>query len=805
MLKKTFLLIFLLKAPGIFAQLNKDVPLTIQVVNEKQLPATQATIELLRTQDSSVIQKFIADTLGRALIPQAAGDTYLLRVGMTGYLPYYSGPFRLPLTNPLPTITLMPLTADLKEVKVAANKQAIQFVRGKVVINVDASVTNTGSSVLELLEKSPGVTVDRNGNISLQSKNNVLVLIDGQPTYLSGSALENLLSGMSSTVVDQIELITNPPARYDASGNAGVINIKTKKNRQEGFNGNITASEGVGRYPKTNNSLVFNYRKGKLNTFLTYSINYNKNYNELYALRTYYNTDNSVAAMLQQPTYFIGRNFTNTLKLGADYFISPKTTLGISLTGISTKRKLTGDAIATWLSPQGNKDSAIATASSTNNTLTNGTVNINLRHTISEAQEFSVDLDAVSYKINNRSYFSNHLLTPSGCKDASDGDLPSKLHIFSAKADHTYHWGKTGKLESGLKTSRITTNNIAAYQYYNGTQWMDDLSRSNHFIYNENIYAAYASLEQKVNRISFQAGLRYEFTHYNADQLGNAQVKDSSFSRRYGGLFPSGYISYEADSSNTFTFTAGRRIDRPAFQALNPFVYIINKYTIQRGNPFFLPQYSWNLELSHQYKEVLTTTLSYGIIKNYFSQLFLTDPDGILVYSEGNVGRMTNLGLSVTAQVSPAKWWSLTGEAVLNHKELKGYVWNNFSSSVTQLNVSLNNQFHIGAVTAELSGYYTTRARNDLQEILYPTGQVSAGAGVPILSKKGTLKLAVRDIFHTRVMEGLTSFQTAKEYFIEHYDTRVITLTFSWRFGKQLKQVKHSNGGAAEEMERASG
>jgi len=789
----------------VFAQAPKPGLFNIKVLNEKQLPATFATVELLRAADSSVIKQMITDSLGVAVLPSVTTDASLLRVNMTGYKPYYTNTFILPLTQALLVITLTPLSADLKNVTVTGTRQAIQFVRGKVVINPEASVTNAGASVLEVLEKSPGVTVDRNGNISLQSKNNVLVLIDGQPTYLSGSALESLLSGMSASTIDQIELITNPPARYDASGNAGVINIKTKKNKQEGFNGSMNIAVGAGRYPKSSNSFIFNYRKGKLNAFVNYNINFNKSYTELYALRTYYTPANAVAAQLDQPTYFTNRGTNNTIKGGVDYFISPKTTLGIALTGVMVKRKGTGDAVATWLNAQGSKDSAVSTTSSSNNKLQNGAVNINLRHTISNAQDLSVDLDAATYKLDNTSFFYSHLLTPTGYVDASDGRLPSKLHILSAKADHTLRWGTTGKLESGLKTSRITTDNIAAYQSFDGSVWKDDLSRSNHFIYTENIYAAYSSFEKKAGSFSFQAGLRYEFTHYNANQLGNAQVKDSSFSRRYGGLFPSGYVSYEADSSNTFTFTAGRRIDRPAFQALNPFVYIINKYTYERGNPYFLPQYSWNLELSHQYKQLLTTTLSYSIIKNYFSQLFLTDPNGILVYTQGNVGRMTNLGLSVTAQVPIAKWWSLTGEALLNHKELKGYVWNNFSSSVTQLNISMNNQFHFGKVTGELSGYYTTRARNDLQELLYPTGQLSAGAGIPILANKGTLKLTLRDIFHTRVMEGLTSFQTAKEYFIEHFDTRVITVSFFWRFGKQLKQVKHSSGGAGEEMERAGG
>jgi len=801
-MKKLLLVIVLLKTLNALSQ-TKSYALYVRVLTEKQLPAQQATVELLKAADSALAKTAITDTTGKAVFTQPA-EQYLLHVTSTGYIDYYSAGFTLPLAQQLPPIVLQPATATLKDVKVAASKPFIQHIHGNVVVNVDASVTNAGTTVMEVLEKSPGVTVDRNGNISLQSKNNVLVMIDGQPTYLSGSALESLLSGMSSSLVDQVELITNPSAKYDAAGNAGIINIKTKKNKQEGFNGTLTITGGIGRYPKTNNTVVLNYRKGKLNTFLGYNVNDSKTYTDLYALRTYYNTDGSIASLLDQPTYFVNRYLNNTLKAGVDYFMSPNTTLGISLTGVTIKRKLTNDGTATWIDPKGNKDSAIETISSHDYHLTNGVFNLNLKHNINKTQELSVDLDGATYNITTKEEFTNKLLRQQGYTDASLGNLPTTLHILSAKADHVLHWGKSGKLESGVKTSHTNTDNIAAYQYFDGSTWVDDYGKSNHFIYKENIYAAYTSIEQKTGRFSLQGGLRYEFTHYDANQLGNVQVKDSSFSRDYGGLFPSGYASFDADSSNTISFTAGRRIDRPAFQALNPFVYIINKYTLQRGNPYFLPQYTWNMELSHQYKQLLTTTLSYSIIKNYFSQLFLTDPNGILVYTQGNVGKTFNLGLSVSVQATVSKWWSLTGEALLNYKELKGYVWNSYTSSVTQLNVSMNNQFHISnTFTAELSGFYTTRARNDLQELLYPTGQLSAGVAIPVLKKKGTLKLAVRDIFHTQVMEGLTSFQTATEYFIERRDSRVLTMSLNWRFGKPLKQIKHSAGGAADEMQRA--
>ncbi len=705
--------------------------------------------------------------------------------------------------NKTVVITLQPAGSTLANVNVTGRKPFVQHVQGKTLINVDASVTNAGTTVLEVLEKSPGVNVDKNGTISLQSKTGVLVMIDDKPTYLSGTDLNNLLSGMSSSQVEQIELMPNPPAKYDASGNAGIINIKTKKNKQKGFNGTVSIAAGQGHYPKSNNSLVLNYRNGRLNTFLTYSLNANKYYTSIYALRKYYDGNNAVTAVLDQPTWLTGTSYNNTLKAGVDFYTSDKTTIGVVLTGTAASRKGNSDATATWLSASGAIDSAIGTYSTSNNTFKNGAININLRHTVSKTQETGIDIDWLHYDLGSAQTFSNQLLSAGGYNDASRGNIPSQIQILSGKADHTVQLGKNSKLESGWKSSYISTDNLAAYQFYDGSQWGEDYGKSNHFLYKENIHAGYSSLEQKWKSITLQAGLRYEYTSYKAHQLGNAVHKDSAFSRNYDGLFPSGFISWQADSSNAFTFTAGRRIDRPAFQKLNPFVFIINKYTYQTGNPYYLPQFSWNMELSHQFKNFLTSTLSYSIIKNYFSQLFLTDGSGILYYSEGNVGKAYNLGLSVTVQANPFTWWSLTAQALLNHKELKGYVWNNFQSSITQLNMSMNNQFHMGNVyTAELSGFYTSRARNDLQEVLDPTGQLSAGISRPVLKKKGVLKLSARDIFYTQAMEGNTTFQSATEYFILHRDTRVISISFSYRFGKPLKSTKRNNGSAADEIQR---
>jgi iron complex outermembrane receptor protein len=780
---------------------GQDHAVTVKVLNEKEQPVDGATTELL-SAEKKLVRSAISNKAGEAVLMRLAPGNYSIKVSFAGYETSTIQQIQVP-SSAIPTVHLKIATSELANVTVRSAKPFIQQTNGKIVVNVEAGVTNAGTTVLEVLEKSPGVLVDRNGGISLQNKPGVLVLIDDKPTYLSGADLANLLGSMSSSQVESIELITNPSAKYDASGNAGIINIKTKKNRQIGFNGTLSIAAGIGRYPKNNNSLTLNYRRGKFNNFFTYSSNASKNYTDIYALREYMNNAGNVIATLDQPTSFVSSNFNNTLKIGADYYATSKTTIGISLTGVMVNRKGTSEAVANWLNAQGALDSAVTTSGNSKNRFRNGAFNIGLKHSISKQQEFSIDIDGSAYDLSNQQYFRNDKQGSGGYSDATEGRIPSEIRILSIKGDHVIRFGSNTKLESGLKRSKISTDNDANYSFYNGTSWQPDYGKTNHFLYNENIQAAYSSLEHKMNKLTMQAGLRYEYTHYDAHQLGNIQVKDSSFSRNYDGFFPSGYISYQVDSSNTITVNVGRRIDRPAFQKLNPFVNIINKYTLERGNPFFRPQMTWNFELSHQYKQFLTTTLSYALIRDYFSQLFVTDPDGSLVYTQGNVGRMHNISASMMLILTPVKWWTVNTQAIYSYKKLKGYVWNAYTSTISQVNISMNNQLRLGkGVIGELSGFYTGRARNDLQEVLYPSGQVAAGISFPVLKKQGTLRFTIRDIFHTQWMEGLTDFKNADEYFILTRDSRVFNIGFSYRFGKTYKSTKRNTGAATDEMQR---
>ncbi|HVW61101.1 MAG TPA: TonB dependent receptor [Puia sp.] len=783
-----------------YCQPREEIGFSVVIVNEHRQPVNGATIRLLR--NGKVEGSIAADENGRAVFGNLNKGACKLLISSTGYQPKTTEEYKLP-GQVADTIMLQPQSSTLREALVTAHPPPMERKRDRTIINVDASVTNTGTTVLEVLERSPGVTVDRSGGISLNGKQHVLVMIDDRPTYLSGDDLNNLLSSMNASQVARIELIPNPPARYDATGRAGIINIKTKKSNNDGFNGTVTTSYGQGMYPKNNNSLVLNYRKGPLNVFFNYNFNVTKYLTDLYAYRKYYDDDKDVTAILRQPTWFKGTVYNNTVKAGVDYRLSPGTSIGMVLTGMDVHRKGNNTSHADWLRPDGNVDSSILTQSSPVSRFRNGAINLNGKQHVSKKTDISADLDYLHYSIEGKQDFDNRLLAPGGYDEVFRSNIPTTIDILSGKLDATIQATPGVTLQTGVKSSSNHTDNAAAYQNLDNQQWVIDDTRSNHFVYQENIQAAYGTIEGKGQRLSYQGGLRYEYTAYTAHQLGNGRQKDSTVSRNYGSLFPSGYLSYKLDSANSLTLTIARRLDRPAFQSLNPFLYVINKYTYETGNPYLLPQYSWNFELSHQYGDLLTTSVSYGLTTDYFSQIFLSDTSkAILYYTQGNVGRVHNLGLSVSLSLSPVKWWSMELTAVYNYKELKGFNGNAYKSTINQLSVNVNHQLDFGkGYTGEFSGFYTTRSRQDIQELLYPAGQASTGMSKTVLKKKGTIKLSYRDIFYTGAMEGLTSFPDATEYFKIKRDSRVVALAFTYRFGRTYKVSRHQDG-AGEEKDR---
>ncbi|HEV7782632.1 MAG TPA: outer membrane beta-barrel protein, partial [Chitinophagaceae bacterium] len=765
---------------------QQDITARVTVLNDAGQPMPAASVHLLKS-DSTLVKVQGTDQKGVAEFSGLQGAGYLFKISYTGYENYFLHTEVLQQGQAFnKTVTLKQLVGALTDVTVTSKKPFVQFRPDKTVINVDAGITNAGATVMDVLEKSPGVTVGRDGTIILKGKPQVMILIDGKQTQLSGTELQAYLSGLSASTIDVIELIENPGARYDAAGNAGIINIKTKTSKQKGFNGSLSLSAGQGFYGKSNNSLNLNYRTGKFNVFLNYGVRLGNDKMNVTVLRKYHAANGSDSLLLDQPAFTKTGTTSHNLKTGIDFFAGKRTTFGLVFTGNINERNLNSASRIAWMTPAYVVDSTIFTEGTRDIRFERAGINFNVKHTLADNSELLADIDLINFDITGDQYFQTKLDVPGSPVQATKGNTPSNLKIFTAKLDYSKQF-KTFLLEAGIKTARTNTDNLASYYFNNGATWQDDLGRSNHFLYDENIHSVYSSVDAEKGKWHWQMGLRYELTSYKANQLGNTVVKDSAFKRNYGSLFPSAFVSYNADSNNNFTLRVGRRIDRPQFQNLNPFLVTLNKYTYEGGNPFILPQYTWKFELVHSYKQVLSTSLSYSYLKDYFSQIFIIDSNSsnvdknIIIYTRGNVGTFHNLGASITLQLPVTKWWNMTSIAVYNHKIINGVVWAPIKATIDQLNFSLSNQFQFKkGWSAELSGYYQTKSQIDLQEWLTPQGELGAGVGKQILKNKGSLRLNIRDIFRTVNYSGYSTFENANEPFALKFDTRIVRLTFSW-------------------------
>lgn len=780
--------------------------------NQKIIDA--ASISLLNANDSTILKTALVDKEGKFVFENINYGKYLLLASSIGHSKTYSNLLTLTETNSAinaGTLQLIPAEKSLAGVTVVSKKPFIERKADKTVLNVESSISSTGSTALEVLEKAPGVTVDKDGNVSLKGKQGVLIMIDGKQTYLSGPELANMLRNMSSNQLEQIEIMTNPSAKYDASGRSGIINIKTKKNKQKGFNGSATTAYTQGIYSKTSNSLNLNYRNGKINLFSTLSANYRNNYQQLDIYRRYTNNDKSTKAIFEQVSFSNKHSGNYNAKIGADYYLNKKTTVGVVVSGVTNPFVQNGENTSYLKGANGGLDSIVTALSSEHSKWKNGSVNVNFRHQFdSTGRELTADFDFLNYNSNKDQQFINTSYTATWGVKNSDillGELPSLIKIYSGKTDYTHPLKKGAKIEAGLKTSYVETDNTAGYYNLVGTSKNPDYDKTNRFDYKENINAAYFNFNKEMKKWSLQTGLRLENTNYKGHQLGNPVKPDSSFDRSYTSLFPTAFVGYNPTEKNQFSLSYGRRINRPDYEDLNPFLFFLDKYTYGAGNPFLRPMYSHVIELSHTYKQFLTTTLNYSYTKDLFTEIF-EQKDFATIVRQGNYGHMNDASVSVSVQKGVAKWWNTMIYTEAKYKQFAGKLstGEDIDTHATTFFANINNQFKFNkGWSAELSGWYQTKGVEG-QIAIKALGQMNAGVQKQVIKNKGTVKLSINDILNSRNAKGDINFQNTEAKFRQYGDNRVATISFSYRFGKPIKGVqKRKTGGAGDEQNRVKG
>lgn len=813
-MKKYFTLLTILCFSGIsslFAQntLAKGVKGRV----EAQKPVEAATVSLLNAKDSSIVKTAVTDKNGEFEISLAKDGNFLVSIQAIGYNNYYSEGFAVNASHEVYTLKTAQLVAQSQQlggVTVTTKKPFIEQKIDKTVVNVDASPTNVGLSTLDVLEKSPGITVDKDGNVSLRGKAGVVIYIDGRPTYLSGTDLANYLKNLPSTSLDQIEIMTQPSAKYDASGNAGVINIKTKKTKVKGLNGSVTLGGGQGFYPKANESMNINYRVGKVNLFANYSYGYYKNFHSLDLTRNFRDANSKdIESIFRQRTDGMSISQNHSYKAGADYFISKKTTLGVVFTGYNSVNKSQSTNTTNIYNAADALQSVTLAPSHDNGTWRNAGGNVNFKHTFdTTGTELTADVDYVHYKSSSNQMFYNYFYDNKGNKNQPDellrGMLPGDITIYSAKADFTHPLKGNAKLEAGVKTSFVKTDNNANYDNLVNGDWQVDTGRTNHFVYKENINAAYVNLSKQLSKKwSAQVGLRLENTTAKGNQLTTGQT----FNRDYTQLFPTVYIGYNASDKNTFSINYGRRIQRPDYEDLNPFYHFLDKYTYQVGNPYLRPQFSHNIELSHSYKGMLNTTLSYSTTNDIIQQVLeQVDSTHTSYVKNSNIAKQQSLSLSMNAGIPVTKWYRTNIYWQVVYNKYKGFVNNgDIDVSATGFMANISNQFTVKkGWIFELSGFYRGRMIEGIL-VAQPMGRADIAIAKTVLKDKGTIRVNFRDFLNVQKFSGYSKYQNVDVSIHNTWDSRQVNVSFTYRFNKGQSVQHRDHNGAGDEQNRVKG
>jgi len=773
-----------------------------KVVDETLQGIDGAVISLMHSDDSTGVSTTLSDTSGRFEFGQLPVTGYFLIINYFGYGDYTSASFRLPEdrdTLQLADIILRPQTNELSEITIKGEKRLLERKADRVILNVDALLSNAGSNALDVLKKSPGLIVDENGNISLRGKSGVLVFIDDKPSYLSPPELAAYLQSLPASALSQVEIMTNPPARYDAAGNAGAVNIRLKKSIQKGFNGNINLGYNQGHYARFNNSLNLNYNIRKVNFFSTLTYNNLVSSQHLDLERHYYHEDGTESGAFYQNTFIKDRSSGPKLRLGLDYYPNATSTLGISFSGFrwfSNQRSLNEATLTAINGQPANNIHADATAK---RPFYNFTTNINYSYKPdSSGREITFNADYLHFNSTLKNSLLNEIFLPDGTLESTSnliGRLPSSINILSTSGDYTSSAGKIASINAGYKISYIETKNIADFYDEKGGVLEPNSSFTNHFNYRENINAAYINFNIEKKRLAVQAGLRYENNLINGHQVGDVNRPDSSFNRVFNSLFPTLYISYKFDTAHIHILNCsyGRRVDRPNYQDLNPFTYPIDRYTLYGGNPYLLPSFSNNLELSYSFKSAFTATLFYSLVQDVIAET-IEQENGIFYSRPGNIGTQYAYGITINATFNPFKRWSVNGYSSLTGNRFIADIYGHpLDNKGLSWSASMFNQFKItDRWSAELSGYYQTTSYY-AQFIMIPTGAVHIACSRKIWKDRATVKIGVQDIFFSNKLGGkITGLVNSSAQWRNRTDSRYVSFAFSYRFnrGKAMKERK---------------
>jgi hypothetical protein len=772
-----------------------------RIINSKQEPLIGATVILVHLPDSANATTKIANTDGRFVFTNVKPGKYVIKTTMVSFTVEYSNSFVYDAKAvSVENILLKDDSRNLNAVTVTATRPMLEQKSDRLVVNVE-KLNTTGDNALEVLKKAPGIRLDKDDNILYRNNGGVTVMIDGKRTYMSGTELSNYLKSLPGNVVSKIELIANPPGNYDAEGSAGMINIILKRNKLQGYNGTATFNAGYGKYGKIYGGLNLNYNTGKLSMYTRVNSGYFDSYNKLTLSRQIGNQQ------YNQFNYWHPTTTSTGYTVGADYYLSNKHTIGFMFKGYNAPLTADVTSVSNTINSTGKQIGSVTGVNP--RVADDNTYNFNLNYSFAIdtiGQKFTVDADYVYHAGTDTKQYTNTYFdeqsTVVGSPILLRSNQPVDYFIKSIKGDYSYPFAKTWVFEAGLKSSWVTTNSNTSFDSLKTGAYVTDLNRSNNFNYNENINAAYATLNKTIgSKLDVKASLRTEQTISTANSLTTNQV----VKRNYWQFFPSAFITYKINAQQQLNASFSRRISRPGYSTLNSAITYVDPYTATQGNPYLQPSISQSYVFNYTYKSFQVLSLSYLVVHDAVNTVVTQNDqtkESIAHYQ--NLGKTKTLTATSAGSFNVTKWWNMSAEVdgaydnVNTVVESQPFHSSKFSwSANTDQTLTLPKSFKV-----QLSASYYSASISGLARTL-PGSQIDAGISKTFMNKKATVSFKVRDIFFGNRYRSILQYNNVNTTWNNEWESRRFTLGFSFQFGNtKLKTARARQTGSTTEEGR---
>ena len=773
----------------------------------KALPYANAL--LLISINNELMKGAVTSENGDFMLKNIPKGQYILQVSMVGFATKSTEPFYFEGNEPLhlPVMKLSE-TLALAEVEIKADKPLYVQKIDRMVINVASSILSGGSTALEVLERSPGVMVNRQDNtISLVGKDGVVVMINGKISYMPTSSFVQLLEGMSSDNIESIELITTPPANFDAEGNAGYINIVLKKNIDSGFNGSYSFSGGLGNGTITSENINFNYRKNKINLFGSYSFS-RRNQGQLFKQsRSFINSEamsTEIATISDRDP--IERN--HNLRFGLDYQATEKTIFGILVAAFDNKWSM--DAFNTSKETEnGLPISYIEIINTEINSLKNFRSNINMRHEFKKDGYVNIDVDYLYFDNKNPVNYINNYFDGNYNfleEELTNSDKVTPMKVIVGNADYSNQINDKFKIETGLKSAFLSFGNDVTVETFDGERFIQDPALTSNSDLDERIMAAYTSIGYAINnKTDIKLGLRYE--HTNSNLLSDTE--GTLVDRSYGELFPTAYISHKINDTLSFGVSYSRRITRPTLRDMAPFVIFLDPTTLFSGNPAVQPALSDNIAFTTNYRSLLLK-VEYAIEKGTIARFTpkIDEATNRLSYQAENLDKTNIFSVTLGLPITIANWWKMQNNFTYLETKVEdkgeGFIFSSQQSTFTAttsqsltLAKDLTSEISANYFGPQQFGYGKTKA------LFF----MNIGFQYKFSDKWGTLKFNMSDIWDSRVFKA-TAFVPEQNLNTDgsyDFSNRTFTLTYTRNFGnKKVKSSRDRKTGAEDEINRVN-